>query len=113
MSRILSHNPITGVTERVKYDEQSDSLIVETSQDVSKILDTTSHLRNDDSVTRKGMKEDWLHYCHIPDAIIVKLRNEFGCNIFEPDQAKRAFRLINIHFPYLKTTNMIHNPKGE
>jgi len=109
-SRILSHNPLTGLTEKVRYDESSDSLIVETTQDVTKVLDST---REDSNHTRQGMKNEWLHYCHIPDSVIVKLRTEYECNIFDPEQAKRAFRLINIHFPNLKTTEMIHNPKGE
>lgn len=40
--------------------------------------------------------------------VILKLKYEYGVDIFKRDHLKRAMRLIDEHFPYIKTTNKTH-----
>jgi len=112
MKRILSHDKQTGLTEIFHHDEMTDTTVIETVQDVEHVMDHTKKLANDTQYTRDGMKEGWLHYAHIPDSIIVKLKMEHGLNVFDPAHAKAVFRKINELYPNFKVTNMRHNPRG-
>jgi len=111
-SRILSRDKETGLTEIAHYDPVTDNMVIETRQDVQAALDYAQRLRNENEYTRKGMKEEWLHYAHLTDSMILKLRVEHGLNIFNKDHLKACYRKINELYPKLKTTEMVHNPKG-
>jgi hypothetical protein len=112
MKKILGHDEETGLTEIFHHDEVNNVSTIETVQDVQPIMENTKRLANDSTYTRSGMKQDWLHYAHIPDSIILKLREEHGLNVFNPDHTKAVFRKINELYPNFKVTNMRHAPRG-
>ncbi len=112
MKRILSADKETGLTEIFHYDDATDNITIETRQDVQAHVDAATQLRNDSDYTRQNMKEGWLHYAHIPASIVLKLRFEHGLSIYKKEHLKAVFRKINELYPKLKTTEMMHNPKG-
>ena len=113
MSKYLfNHNKETGLQEWHEYDEIEDKLTISHVQDVNKALDFTKNLANDSEYTRKGMKKDWVHYCHVPDVVILEIKHKHGLDLYNPDHMKAVFRIINSEYPALKTTTIRHNPKG-
>lgn len=76
-------------------------------QDVTPLLDYTLAHRND-GLTDHGIKNDLWHYAQIPPVIILELRFKHGVDIFKKDHLKKAFKLINTEYPYLKMTNKTH-----
>ena len=110
MKRLLDKS--NGKTEIFHYDESTGHAVVETRYaDVEPILDITKALANDPDYTRQGMKEEWLHYAHLPDAIILKLKVEHGLSVFNPEHTKAVFNKVDELYPYFKTTRMKHVPK--
>jgi hypothetical protein len=75
--------------------------------DVQPILDYTKALRND-SMTDAGIKNDMWHFASIPPVVIMKLRFEYGVDVFNRNHYKRLFELLNSEFKYLKTTDLNH-----
>jgi hypothetical protein len=64
-------------------------------------------MRNDESYSKKGIKEDWWHYCSIPPVIEMELLKK-GLNLNNKDDHKAIFREINANYPYLKSTDKRH-----
>ena len=111
--RILSHDKETGLIETMHYDSTTDTMTIEHSQDVTKALEHTKNLAKDGDYTSNGMKGDnWLHYCHVPDIVILEIKKKYGLDLYNPDHMKAVFRVINTEYPALKTTTIRHNPKG-
>lgn len=76
-------------------------------QDVAPILDYTKTLRND-GLTDHGIKNDLWHYAQIPPVVILEMRFKHGVNVFDKNDLKRVFELINREYPYLKVTEKNH-----
>jgi hypothetical protein len=111
LKKVLDHDPHTGVTEIFHYDELTKQVHIETQQDVSVSLDVTNILRNDDEYSKEGMKNDMLHFAHIPILVQQKWLNEYGPenDPMRKGNEKLLFRLLNSpDYRYLKTTNKIH-----
>ena len=108
MRRLLDYNPITG--ERTVFEYGADDRMVIThEQDIASIIDGNKRLANDDSITAKGIKNDMWHYASIPNALIVKWKQELGVDVFNKNHRKRVFRLLNSpEYRYLKTTSKHH-----
>lgn len=88
-------------------DDYDGRLQVHYRQDVEPILERNKMLRND-GLTDGGIKRDMWLYASIPPVVIYKLLYEYGINIFNRNDTKRALEVINRDFPYLKTTNKTH-----
>jgi hypothetical protein len=76
-------------------------------QDVEPILERNHTLRIN-GLTDSGIKRDMWLYASIPPVIILKLRLEYGVDIFNRNHTKRAVEIINRDFPYLKCTEKHH-----
>ena len=110
MKRILDYDPITGITTTFDYVPETDTTVLYREQaDVDLILEANKALRNDEEITKKGIKEGWWHYAQIPNIIIKKWMNEFGVNLYNKDHQKKVFWLLNQReYKYLKTTTKMH-----
>jgi hypothetical protein len=112
VKRIVDYDPFTGMTTTFDYDHVSDTSIIGREQDVSVLLDVNKALQNDESYSRKGIKNDWWHYASIPPLIIEKWRNEFGIDVFNKDHLKAVYKKLNDpEYLYLKTTSGFHMPR--
>lgn len=93
------------------YEDMYDGkLQVHYRQDVEPILERNKMLRIN-GLTDKGIKQDMWLYASIPPVIILKLKFEYGIDIFNKDHMKKAIDVINRDFPYLKTTEKHHSIK--
>jgi hypothetical protein len=88
-------------------DNYEGKLQVHYRQDVEPILERNKMLR-DGGITDSGIKRDMWLYASIPPVVIMKLRYEYGIDIFDKNHMKRAIEVINRDFPHLKTTNKNH-----
>lgn len=106
--RLLDYDRFSGLTQYFHYDELTDETTIETVQDEGRLnreVDASRSLQNDEDYTRKGMKNDMLHYAHIPDGVLMAW---FAQGIDIKDR-KELIRMVNKpEYSYLKTTRLIH-----
>lgn len=76
-------------------------------QDVEPVLELNAYERNN-GLTDKGIKQDMWLYARIPAVVILKLKFEYGIDIFNKNDFKKAVDVINRDFPYLKCTDKHH-----
>ena len=108
--RLLDIDPVTKIASWFEYDDLTDDTTISyTGGDLDAQVEASKDLQNDDEYTRKGMKNDALHYAHIPDMILLKWKFE-GVDI---TNKKELFRKVNEpEYSYLKTTKLVHKAKG-
>jgi hypothetical protein len=88
-------------------DEYEGRLQVHYRQDVEPILERNKILRNG-GLTDSGIKRDMWLYASIPPVVILKLRFEYGLDVFDRNDIKRVMEVINRDFPHVKCTNKTH-----
>lgn len=109
MSIYFSHrevNPISGASEAWYWDPDNERFHIKSTHDVTDILAANKRQANASLDTRYG-KEALHHVAEIPNAVIVKLKREFGIDIFDmnPDMQRKFKRLLDDpEWRYLKTT---------
>ena len=107
--RILEYDPLTGITTKFDYFPETDTAVIEREQDVEVILDANKAIQNDESISKKGIKDGWWHYGQIPMIVIEKWMTELGVDVFNKDHMKKVFWLLNQpEYRYLKTTTKMH-----
>ena len=109
MPAFIDKNPLSGVEMYVDQNEDPE-IRVHYQQDVQPTLDYAAVLRNG-SLTDSGIKRDLWLYASIPPVVIMKLRFEYGIDVFNRDHYPRLFQLLNSDFKHLKTTNLTHTVK--
>lgn len=103
--RLLDYNPFNGLSTYFHYDESTDETHIETVGDSTAEVEAATQLRNNEDYTRKGMKNDFLHYAHITDAVLMKWHS-MGVDIKD---SKELIKMVNKpEWRYLKTTNLNH-----
>lgn len=76
------------------------------------MLNANKALANDTDVTRKGIRDCWWRYAMIPNIVIEKWLNELGVNVYDKNDEKKVFELLNQpEYRYLKTTAKMHMPR--
>jgi hypothetical protein len=79
MKKILSHDPLTGVTE-IAHMPDADTFVVETHQDVSQIIEQNKAMyAQTDEKARWG---DWTHIAQIPLSVFQELNKKGICRGF-------------------------------
>ena len=107
MPILFDYNAESGVKTMFDYDPINDQVLLTYEQDVSGFLDHMQAARNDPSISAKGIKEDWWHYCSIPEVIEMELMKK-GLYLHRPDDMKAILKIINTDYPYLKATEKWH-----
>lgn len=117
MSKFIDFDPLRGVETRISFHKHGDTgeQQVHYRQDVEPIIDLANIERSqglaDAHAKRQYKWGEEIHlYARIPPVIIMEIRNKFGINLLRMDknQMKRAFEIINEHYPKLKTTEKTH-----
>jgi hypothetical protein len=114
VSKFVDFDNLRGLETRISHHAHGDSgeLQIHYRQDVEPVLDLANIERNDDLADRQAKTHKWgeeIHlYARIPPVIIMELKNKYGCDIFKRDHLKKAFELINLHYPKFKTTDKTH-----
>jgi hypothetical protein len=107
MARFLEMDPLRGVAS---YEDEYDGrLQLHYRQDVEPILELAKTERINGLADKAGKDQELFLYARIPPVVILKLKYEYGVDIFKRDHMKKAMQIINQHFPYLKCTEKTHN----
>jgi hypothetical protein len=81
---------LTGM--RTTIGAQDGKLIVKKEQDVEPMLDHSTMLRNAPEYSAGGIKANWWHCVHIPEAVALQMLTEDGFDVYcEPAKEIRKF----------------------
>lgn len=108
MAKFVDYDPDRDVT--MMEDSYDGKLQLHYQQDVEPLLERTKMMRND-GLTDSGIKRDIWKYAEIPPVIILEMKFKYGVDIFDRNDLKKAFHLINTVYPYFKTTEKYHEIK--
>ncbi len=114
MSKFVDFDSLRGMETRISFHQHGDmgEQQIHYSQDVEPLLDLTSVERSQGLADKQAKTAKWgeeIHlYARIPPVIILELKNKWGCDIFKKDHLKKAFEIINLHYPKLKCTEKTH-----
>lgn len=92
--RLLDVDPLTGVATYHRYDSLTDETLLESVQDVAPVLERNKALQNEDDKGWSRSRE-LRRAATIPDIVIMKWRNEYGVDLFNPDHWPAVKRLLN------------------
>lgn len=107
--RLIDRDPLTGEAVYYQYHASDDSATITHEQDVSSVLESNIALANDAGKTTRGIKNDWWKYASIPNIVWLKWKQEKGIDIFDKNNSKELFKLLNDpEHQYLKTTAKYH-----
>lgn len=95
-----------GKTQHYGYNPDTDTHAIQTTEDVSGLLDALANKRTQ-TMKSFGKVEEWAHYCSIPPTVQIELRNR-GLDINNREHLKRICRIIDSEYPYLKATTKVH-----
>jgi hypothetical protein len=110
--RLLSFDPITGLSEFHSYDELTDTTTIRTVGDCEPYLELNKAMANDDALTKDGMKSGFWLYASIPPAVQVKLLIEKGIDVYNKNHGARLSQVLeDPDYKYLKTTSKHHKFK--
>lgn len=107
MKDIIDYDPFTKTTLYHHYDPDTDITTIQEVQDVDLYLERSKALRNDEDLTKRGIKGGFWLYASIPTSILNILYSR-GIDPFNKDQAKDVLKVINTEYPWLKTTTKNH-----
>jgi hypothetical protein len=107
MPILFDYDTETGVQTMFDYDPINDQVHLTYQQDVSTLLDYMKDVRNNPQISAQGIKEEWWHYCKIPEVVEMELMRR-GLYLHKPDDMKAILKIINSEFPYLKATDKWH-----
>ncbi len=107
MPMLFDYDAETGVTTNFDYDPVNDQVFLTYTQDVSGFLDQMQAVRNDPSISQKGIRESWWKYASIPPVVEMELLKK-GLSLSDKNHTKAIFTEINTNYPYLKATDKWH-----
>jgi hypothetical protein len=107
MPILFDTDPERGIKEYWDYDPINDTFSIITEQDVSGFLDKMKDVRNDPTISSKGIKEDWWYYASIPEVVELDLLKR-GLSLYDKNHTKDILKVINTEYPYLKATDKTH-----
>lgn len=89
----------------VVYHDDGETVAIEHRQDISKYLDFNRAAQNEHiNYTQKGI--EYYHVASIPALAAIKIRDETGLDVFNPDHQQDVLKRIinNPDYAYLRTT---------
>ncbi len=111
-THVLDYDPLSGEA-CLFHDNQDGTFAIENLQSravIDAMMDGNKEMANDNDFSKQGIKKDWWKYATIPNVLILKWKNELGVDIFNKDDKKKMFALLNSpEYRFLKTTSMRHD----
>lgn len=109
--RLLDFNPLSGEAVHFQYEAHTDRMTITHSQDVSGHIDMAHEMAVNDGYSAHGIKNDMWHYAHVPNSVILEMKQKHGVDFFDKNDSKRVFRLLNTEYKRFKTTAKNHAPR--
>jgi hypothetical protein len=99
-------NPVTGALERYYWDEQTETMTIRNTHDVTDIIEANKRRANASLDQRFG--NEMMHsVAEIPLALVVKFKKDYNVDVFsdEPEHKLKLRKLLDSpDYRYLKTT---------
>lgn len=89
----------------VVYHDDGETVAIEHRQDISKHIDFNRYAQNEHrGYLQKGIEQ--YHIASIPALAVVKIRDELGLDVFNPEHQEDVMKMIinNPDYSYLRTT---------
>jgi len=101
--RLIDHNAFTGISTWHHFDNGTGKTWIESTQDVSRIIERNKRLQNDSSYSDRGRKNDMLHLATIPNNVIMKIKQDHNIDVFNKDDLKKLEKLLqSSEYKYLR-----------
>lgn len=91
--RLLSHDPLTGITRWYRYDAETDQDIIQSTADIEAALEANQAMANDPS--KPWRKQNMHLVASIPPIIQEKWLREEGIDVFNKDHWPAVQRKLN------------------
>ena len=108
---LLDHNPLSRESTYFSFNDHDDQVTITHEQDVTEHLKLAHENAIDDGLTRDGMKKDMWKYAHVPNTVIIEMKNKHGVDFFDRNDASKVFDLLNGEYSRFKTTSKVHRVK--
>ena len=108
---VLDHNPLSGETIYFSFNDHDDQVVITHEQDVTSYLRDAHYMATDAQHTRDGISHDMWHYAHVPNNIIIEMKQKHGVDFFDRNDAPKVFKLLNDEYRQFKTTQGHHSIK--
>ena len=107
--RLLDYDEFTGLETWFDYDYLTKTTTIKTVGDAQPGLEYAKSLAKQEDYWKQGVKNEWAHYAHIPNAVLMRWHGE-GIPINDP---RELVKKVNTpEYAYLKTTNKVHVERG-
>lgn len=107
--RLFDYDPMAGYRTYFSEGEKGEWRFRYEFDDVAPSLDYSRGLANEPEHWKRGVKQEFAHYAHIPNGLLMKWHVE-GVNINDP---KALVEMVNKpEYSYLKVTDAFHLAKG-
>jgi hypothetical protein len=84
-----------------KYEAHTDTVYRIYEQDVEPAREACLASRNDESISKAGIKKDWWHVAHYSAVDVMEMMKRFKVNpMTHPDE---ALKIAKVHFPWCLT----------
>jgi len=110
MKRLLDYDPLSGISTYHYYDSLTDETTIYEEANLEPLWESNYKLRNDDDLTKKGIKAgNWL-YARIHPLEQTKFLRKYGYNVFDKTRYKETMKILNSdpEFQLCKTTRGRH-----
>ena len=102
--RLLSTDPISGITTYHDYDSLTGTTSIVTKQEIAPILDKNKKLQNESNGYSKS--RELRHAAEIPITLISEWRTKEGIDVFYKDHWPAVRKKLNSNeYLYLRTSN--------
>lgn len=105
---LLDHNPLTGETVYFGFNAHDDQVTITHEQDVTNHLRIAHADAVDENLTADGIRKDMWKYAHVPNTVIIEMKQKHGVDFFDRNDASKVFDLLNTEYKAFKTTTKTH-----
>lgn len=112
MKKWTDYDPHTGLYTVDRAQDGDDLVHTTKLQDVEPLVERNKELINS-GATDIGIKKGLWHYMSIPLGVQYEILEKYGINVNNRNHWPALFRLVNEHYPYLKTTSKTHVMAGD
>lgn len=103
---LLSYDPLNGLS--TWFEPDGDSYKIGHTQDVARELEYSKNLQKIPEYKRAGIKNDWMHFAHIPAIVILDIKDKHKLDCYNPDDAKKIEQLLQTNeYAHCRTVDRI------
>jgi len=104
---LLSYDPLNGLS--AWYEPNGDgSYQIGHTQDVAKELEYSKRLQNLPEYKRAGIKNDWMHFAHVPAIAMMEIQSKFHVDLLNNDDLPKIEKILSSNeYRNLRTVDKI------